>query len=80
MPNVTTGSTAIKFGSTLRIGYRPVGSVAAYTYLTPYITFNELPKVFNLPVGAWELELTEICPNCSGGIYSNPVLTQIILP
>lgn len=80
MPDVSTGETAIKSGSQLRIGYRPYGSLSLFTYVTPYPNYDQLPKTFTLPAsGNWEIELTQICPNCSGGVYSDPILTNITI-
>lgn len=78
MPAVSTGSTSIKFGSSLRIGYRSYGSVSAFTYVNYFPTFNELPYTFNVPsVGIWEIEYTEVCQACSGANYSDPSLTVV---
>lgn len=74
----STGSTSIKFGSVLRVGYRPNGSTAAFTYFEPYFSFDDLPAQYTIPtVGQMEVEYTEICPNCSGGIYSNAIVTVV---
>lgn len=81
MANISTGSTGIKFGSTLRIGYRPQGSTSSFVYVTPYPTYDQLPKTFSITgPGIFEIEYTEICPNCSGGLFSDPVITQITVP
>lgn len=80
MANVTTGTTTIKFGSNLRIGYRVKDSGAPFTYLPHYPTFNELPYTFTLASGAWEVEYTELCPNCSGPKYSAAVRAEITIP
>lgn len=70
---MNTGSTAIKFGSTLGIGYRIYGSISGFTPHTHYPSYNELPYTFSLPsAGVWEIEYTEICPNCSGNKFSIP--------
>lgn len=72
--DVQTGTTAIAFGSVLRIGYRLYGSVGPYTYITPYPTANELPYTFSLPAaGTWQIEYTELCQTCGGGKFSDPV-------
>jgi hypothetical protein len=71
--DVSTGSTAIEFGATLRIGYRVNGSSGPFTYLTPLPSYNDLPYTFSVPgVGVWEIEYTQICPSCSGSNYSEP--------
>jgi len=69
--NVNTGVTTIPYGATLRIGYRTYGSSSAYTYLTYFPSYNELPYTFTLPVGVWEVEYTTICPSCSTPTYSS---------
>lgn len=78
MPNISTGRTMIKFGSHLRIGYRPQGSAGPFIYLPQYFTQEQLPVTFTVPAtGDWEIEYTEICPNCSGGIYSDSQTTTV---
>jgi len=78
MPDISTGTTMIKFGSLLRIGYRASGSAAGYTYLPVLFSQSQLPVIITVPSpGNWELEYTEVCSNCSGGIYSDPVLLTV---
>lgn len=78
MPNISTGGTMIKFGSHLRIGFRAEGSAGPYTYLSQYYSQDQLPVIFAVPTaGRWEVEYTEICPNCSGGIYSDPLAVVV---
>lgn len=78
MPDISTRNTAIKFASSLRIGFRAIGSASGFTYITPYPTADQLPFIFTVPTaGTWEVEYTEICPNCSGGIYSDPVIVNV---
>mgnify|MGYP003405103733 CR=1 len=72
MPSVSTGSTTIPYGSTLRIGYRPYGSTSPYTYLGSFPGYDSLPYTFTLSSGTWQLEYTSICPNCSMPKYSSP--------
>lgn len=81
MPTVSTGTTSINFGSALRIGWRPQGSLTPFTYLLPYPTADDLPNYhFTVPVtGAVEIEYTEICPNCSGNTYSTPTVVNLNL-
>ena len=75
---VNTGSTSINFGSSLRIGYRQAFSAGPFTYLSHFPSYDELPYNFNIsPAGQYEIEYTEICPNCSGGIYSDPIIVQV---
>lgn len=80
MPNVSTGTTMIKFGSHLRIGYRASGSVSAFIYFPQFYSQDQLPVVFVVPsAGSWEIEYTEVCPNCSGGIYSNAEIITVVV-
>lgn len=75
---VSTGTTAIAFGSVLRIGYRTYGSTGPYTYLTNYPTYNELPYEFALPsAGTWQIEYSELCQTCGGGKYSDPITAVV---
>lgn len=75
---VSTGSTAIEFGATLRIGYRVYGATTPYSYLTYFPGYNELPYTFSLPsAGIWEIEYTQICPSCSGSKYSDAETTIV---
>jgi len=78
--DVYTGSTAIPFGSTLKIGYRVYGSSGPYTYLSSFPSYNDLPYTFSLPTaGTWQVEYTTICPSCSGNGYSAPSTYVITL-
>lgn len=78
MATISTEGTAIKFGSSLRIGYRPYGSLVPFTYIGYFPSFNELPYNFTIPSpGLWEIEYTEICQACSGANYSDPATTVI---
>lgn len=71
MSNISTGSTSIAFGATLRIGYRVNGSSSAYTYITSYPSFNDLPYIYTISTpGVYEIEYTAICPSCSMPEYS----------
>lgn len=80
MPKISTGQTMIKFASYLRIGYRAENSSGHYTYFPQYFSQEQLPITIDLPSsGSWEIEYTEICPNCSGGIYSNPVVVLVVV-
>lgn len=80
MASVSTGSTTIQYGSTLRIGYRPQGSTGVFTYLSTYPGFNDLPYTFTLGTGLWEVEYTEICPACGDLKFSAPVTVNISIP
>ena len=74
MASITVNYT-IPFGASLRIGYRIENSSSAFTYLTTFPTYNESPYTFSgLPVGNYEVELTTVCPNCTGGVFADPVI------
>ncbi len=78
MPTFNTGSTSIDYGATLRIGYRMYGSASAFTYIVNYPSSEELPYTVNLPTaGTYEIEYTQVCPNCSGNRYSEPELVIV---
>lgn len=63
----------LAFGASLRVGYRIQNSSSAFTYLTTFPTYNDSPFTFDgLALGNYEVELTTICPSCSGGIFSDP--------
>lgn len=64
---------SIPFGASIRIGYRIAASSSAFTYLSNYPSYNESPYVITgLPANTYEVELTTICPNCTGGIFGEP--------
>lgn len=72
MANITINYT-IPFGASIRIGYRIVASSSAFTYLTNFPTYNDSPyTITGLPANNYEVELTTICPNCTGGIFGEP--------
>lgn len=78
---VSTNTTTIKFGSNLRIGYRPAFSSGSFAYFQYYPSYNELPYQFELPYsGQWEIEYTELCASCSGSSYSEPVTALVTVP
>lgn len=78
MASVTVNYT-IPFGSSIRIGYRIQGSSSAFTYINTYPTYNDSPFTFSgLALGTYEVELTTICPNCTGGIFGEPVIYPAI--
>ena len=78
MATITINYT-IPFGASLRIGYRIQASSSAFTYLTTYPTYNDSPYSFSgLPVGNYEVELTTICPNCTGGVFGEPQIYPAI--
>jgi len=62
-------------GATIRIGYRVQNSSQAFIYPTPYPDYTMSPYMINnIPLGTYEVELTTICPNCSGGVFGQPVI------
>lgn len=66
---------SLPFGASLRVGYRIQNSSAAFTYLTTFPTYNDSPFTFDgLALGNYEVELTTLCPSCSGGVFSDPVI------
>jgi hypothetical protein len=71
-----TINSSIPYGSNLRIGYRVTNSGNSFQYLDSYVSFNNLPYTFSVPdtAGTYDIELTVICPNCSLGTYSTPVV------
>ena len=70
----------IPYGSALRIGYKAAGSSSAYTYLTTFPDAADSPYQFTVPAGFYDVEISTICPNCSGNRYSDPYVTQVTVP
>jgi hypothetical protein len=74
MASLTINYT-VDFGASVRIGYRIIASGGAYTYLNNYPSYNQSPYTINgIPFGTYEVEITTVCANCSGGVYSDPVV------
>lgn len=74
MASITVNYT-IPFGAHIRIGYRVINSSNPFVYVSGYPAYNESPyEVTGIPTGSYEIELATICPNCSGGIYSEPII------
>lgn len=70
-----TVNYSIPFGSSLRIGYRIQNSSNPFTYITNFPNYNQSPYVISgLPIGNYEVELTTICPNCTGGVFADPAI------
>ena len=68
---------SIPYGASIRIGYRIQNSSSPFTYVNGFPSFNDSPyTIGSLAQGNYEVELTTICPNCSGGIFANPVIYQ----
>lgn len=67
------------FRSSFRIGYRQQGNLI-FNYLPNYITLDDIPYTWTVATSGtpYDVEVTEICPNCSGGIYSDPVVVVAI--
>ena len=74
MASITINYT-IPFGSNVRVGYRVQNSSSPFTYVSPFPSYADSPFVISgLPVNNYEVELTTICPNCSGGVFADPVI------
>lgn len=67
------------FGASFRIGYRQQGNLI-FNYLSNYITLDDIPYTFTVATAGspYEVEVTQICPNCAGGVYSDPVVVTAI--
>lgn len=66
---------SIPFGSSIRIGYRIQGSSSPFTYISGFPNYNQSPyTISGIAAGNYEVELTTICPNCSGGIFASPAI------
>lgn len=72
----------IAFNQKIRIGYRVWGSSGPYTYLNTFPGPGDSPYDLTsvLTTGDWDVEVTVICPNCSGNSYSSPTVTSITVP
>lgn len=70
----------IPIGTKLRIGHRITGSVGNFTYLNVNPTSEDSPYTFTLAAGLYDLELTTVCPNCSGNNFSDPFIQAINVP
>lgn len=71
---------SIPIGTKLRIGTRPPASTGPYVYENINPTSEDSPYTFTLPMGAYEMELTTVCPNCSGNQFSDAFVTNINVP
>ncbi len=80
MGQISTGATTIDFGTNLRIGWRQAYTDDAFTYLTEFPEYNDLPYVFELPAGVYEIEYTQVCPSCTISKYSDPSLAIVTVP
>lgn len=79
MATLTIETLSGGVASSYRIGYRVQGDLN-FIYLPVYLTLDDIPYTWTVPTAAlpYETETTEICPNCSGGVYSDPVVTTAI--
>jgi hypothetical protein len=69
----------IPFGSSLRVGYKIVGSLSDYTYVNFYPDYNSSPYIVGgLALGAYEVQLNTVCLNCAGSLFSDPVVIQAV--
>lgn len=67
----------IPFQASVRIGYKQQSSSDPYVYVIPYPDYTQSPyTISGLPIGNYQVELTTICPNCSGGVLSDPVVVN----
>ena len=74
-----TITASIPFGTHARVGYRLKMSSDPFTYPVDYPAYNEFPYTIDgLAVGTYEVEVTTVCPNCAGGLYSSPVIIDAI--
>jgi hypothetical protein len=72
-------NASIPFGASARIGYRVPSTSAPFVYHSQYPGYNDFPyTIDDVPLGTYEVEITVICPNCSGAMYSEPVVVQAI--
>lgn len=71
---------SIEFGQNLRIEYKPAGSAGPYTQYPSFPDAGDSPVIITLPSGNYDLQLSTICPNCSGNRYSDPFTTTITVP
>ena len=63
------------FGYSMRVGYRVKNSSNPFTYTAPYPGYADSPYfIQNLPLEQYEVELTPVCPNCSGAQFGDPVV------
>jgi hypothetical protein len=74
-----TVNYAVAFGASVRIGYKLTSSTGDYTYLNFYPSYNQSPyTITGIPLGVYEVQINTICPTCSGGIFSDPVVVQAV--
>lgn len=67
------------FGQSVRIGYRIQGSNNPFVYTSPYPSYSDSPYfITGIPLGIYEVELTGVCPNCSGAQFGYPTVYPAI--
>jgi hypothetical protein len=65
----------IPFGTSIRIGYRLRNTSNPFVYINPFPNYSQSPyNIEDLPLGDYEVELTSVCPNCTGANYGDPVI------
>lgn len=66
----------IPFGTSIRIGYRVRNSSNPFTYVMPFPSYADSPYyIQDLPLATdYDVELTPVCPNCSGANYGDAVI------
>jgi hypothetical protein len=78
MATLTIQAT-VPFGASLRVGYRIISSSSPFTYLDNYLSQDDLPHdILDLPLGSYEVELTTVCPNCSGAKFGDPIIYEAV--
>lgn len=74
-----TFNFTIPFGTSLRVGYVPYGSSGPYTYIATYPSYSDSPYTLTVPnPGLYNLELTTVCPSCSGAGFSTPYVVNAV--
>jgi hypothetical protein len=67
----------IPVGSSLKLGYRPIGSEDPFIYIEFPIAYNQTPYNITLDDAfLWEFELTTICGTCDSGGDSTSIIIQ----
>jgi hypothetical protein len=77
MGKVRVNDPTIAYGQKLRIGYKAASSASAFTYLPDFPGPGDMPFEFIISAGTYDVETTIICPNCSGNIYSSPIVSTV---
>lgn len=67
------------FGKSVRVGYRLQNSGNPFIYPTPFPTYADSPYyITGIALGIYEVELTSVCPNCSGAQFGYPTIYPAI--